>query len=146
MQEALSQLLSPRHVTLILEALYGHRDRFRKGKYERSSLENKLVAVHGHALEGVTLEHALTQTLPPIGALVYPRFRVATLLLPDAIEFHVLSDVVHCAVDAHAWYAHMGLALPDHLRTGALVDLRGVWGSDGRFYPRGFALTDWPAG
>ena len=46
MQEALSQLLSPRHVTLILEALYGHRDRFRKGKYEPSQLENKLVAVH----------------------------------------------------------------------------------------------------
>ena len=37
------------------------------------------------------------------------------------------------------WYAAMGLPLPP----AELLELRGAWDRDGRFYQRGFALTDW---
>ena len=141
MYHVLQMVLGPRNATLVLESLYGHEDRFRGGADDPSNMENKLTATRGDPLEGVTLECALAQPLPPVGALVYPRFRVATLALPDALEFHVLGEVVHCGVDARDWFSMMGITLPDDVE--GRVSLRGAWGADGRFYPWGFAITDW---
>ena len=96
-------------------------------------------------LEGVSLHNALQRCphLPPLGALVYPRWRVATLLTAGAIEFHCLGGVLHCGVDAAAWYRAMGLEPPgDAMR----LRLRGAWSDAGVFFPDGYAITDWEYG
>ena len=74
-----------------------------------------------------------------MGPRLYPRYGVASVATTGVIEFHVLGDVVHCAPDPGPWWDAMGLPrpLPD------LLDLRGVWGEDGRLYVMGFAITDW---
>lgn len=53
----------------------------------------------------------------------------------------MLGEVVHCGVDARDWFSMMGITLPDDVE--GRVSLRGAWGADGRFYPWGFAITDW---
>ena len=99
-----------------------------------------MVVAIGSPYEGLMLDDALLRSpLPPVGALVYPRYRVATVATTGVIEFHCLGEDVHCAVDAAAWWASLGLAPP----AADMIDLRGAWDDDGRFYVCGIALTDW---
>ena len=93
---ALDLQLGSRSATVVFEAVFGHRDKFRNGEEDDANMENKLVGVYGEPCEGVTLGQAMAATsLPPLGSLVYPRFRVATVATAGVIEFHVLGNVVH---------------------------------------------------
>ena len=140
----LEQILVPRAATAVLAGVFGHRDRFRGGEKDNSNMENKTVCPVGPVVPELTLEHAMScTTLPPLGALVMPRFRRATLALFGIIEFHVLGDVMHCSVDATEWWSAQQAAHRVQPPDAAELQLRGAWDEAGGFTPRGLAITDW---
>ena len=83
-------MLGPREGTLVIDALFSHRDRFRNGECDEANMENKLTGPTGAPTDGLTLEAVLAHGLVPLGALVYPRYRVATLAT-SAVQYRSMS-------------------------------------------------------
>ena len=131
-------MFAPRASTLVVDAVWGHRDRFRGGEVAYDNMENKFAVCMGESVPGVYLD-SLPPSAPPIASLVYPRWRCATLLTPGVLEFHALGDVVHCAPSPADWWQSVGMPPP----ADSLLDLRGAWDDEGRLYQYGFAVTDW---
>jgi hypothetical protein len=127
-----------------------------------SVIEDKRAVLFGHKDASIHLPgHGIPAMAAP-GTLVYPRYKVGTVLQTDDLEFHCLASVMHATV------AQPPSEPPEDMDVKELVykedgrnrkkarkmvreswkehgsSFRGCW-SGGNYYPRGAVVMDWPS-